>query len=354
MKLAFDIISAFILTFWFVVLMTSPMMLGAPGAVNDKTNIITIIVVLCYPIYLLVLYWLLDISLFGVPAQKVLLIASIIVLAALLVFGYIGLLINSLRGIATAGYSVTASSAYYNAKAIEQAEPESFAVLASSDVFNYRAEYARDKQYVFYCGEILTGADPESFQPFESSQTGFWQDQTHIYYGGEVLPGAKPTGFKILEEHTEYSVYEDATSSQVYHYGKLIASADAQSLTVFNYYLSKDKQAIYYGTEQILPQADVASFEMLPNEDRYARDKHAVYDMAGKDSAAIVDADPASIQVLQRGYIKDQQHVYYRDGIASHKVLDADANSFVVTAYDEASQSEAKDKHHYYWQGKQR
>jgi len=58
MQILINIVVTFFLMFWPIVFMMSPMMFDAPGSENDKEHIVTMVLILCYPISLSLLLWL--------------------------------------------------------------------------------------------------------------------------------------------------------------------------------------------------------------------------------------------------------------------------------------------------------
>ena len=82
--------------YWPIVLLTSVMMFDAPGSENDLANILTVILVVAYPIYIFGFYALFKAPFFKLPAQKCLKFTTAIVLGAMILFGYFELLWEAL------------------------------------------------------------------------------------------------------------------------------------------------------------------------------------------------------------------------------------------------------------------
>lgn len=96
------------------------------------------------------------------------------------------------------GYEVKNGQVYYKdwneahgtrENIISKADAQTFEILGNE-------AYARDKNYVFYQGQIIHGADPESFEPLEGL---FAIDKERAYYSGDSIEGASSRDFKVLE-----------------------------------------------------------------------------------------------------------------------------------------------------------
>lgn len=349
MKLLLQIITTLMLAYWPVLLMMSPMAFDAPGSENNRSQIIGLILFLCYPIPLAALYWFFGADLFGLSGRTLTLSALLVVVAGLMLFGYGTLLQNSLKGIASSGYSVASGQVYYNARAIPGAQAETLEVLAPERL---RGGYARDQQRVYYRGEALSGADPVTFRPLDDGYE-YWLDQQQVYLDGRILPDADPASFRRLpdawQHPSDYAVSSAGDQSRLYYRSAAIGPVQPDEVTVLRDGLAKDRQHIYYQDRIILPMADAGHFELLPDTSEYGRDQQAVYDVLGSDSGPIAGADPVTIETLPRGYLKDARQVYHRAGYQPTLAIPgADSATFEVTGWDEATQSEARDQYAYY------
>ncbi len=352
MYLIIQILTTFALLFWPLLFMMSPMAFDAPGSENNRSHVIGMMVFLCYPIPLCAAYWIMGSDLWGISGRTLTLIASAVIILALTLFGYGSLLKNALSGIASSGYSVVKGQVFYNANPIENADAGTFTVLAPQHL---HGGYAKDEHRVYYRGQIIANADPKSFRPFDDGQE-YWADQQAVYLDGQAIAGATPTGFSRLPDAwnnaTDFAVQQHAENSTLYYRETPIGQVNAADVVVLWPYIARDTQRIYAGADVILPMADAASFELLPDHNEYGRDRQAVYDILGDRSGVIHGADPVSMEVLQRGYLKDQHRVYHRQGYDPTQVLEgADSASFEVTGWDETTNSDARDAHSLYMNG---
>lgn len=96
MKILINIGTAFLLLFWPLVLFTSVMMFDAPGSTESLSTMITVILVVAYPIYIFSIYHFMNTKFFGLSALLCLKIISVIVLLAMSVFGYFTMLWEAL------------------------------------------------------------------------------------------------------------------------------------------------------------------------------------------------------------------------------------------------------------------
>jgi hypothetical protein len=123
---ALKIVAGFLLLMWPLIAMTSPMMMGAPGASNRLGNLVTIVAVLSYPLPIGAIFFWLDWGLFVSPTTLLIITCAAPVIA-LLFYGVA--ILNLLRGIANEGYTVKAHAVYAHGKKVSGADPKSFVVL---------------------------------------------------------------------------------------------------------------------------------------------------------------------------------------------------------------------------------
>lgn len=352
MSFAVNLLSTMLLLFWPLLLMMSPMAFDAPGSENQRSHVFVVLLVLSYPIGLAALYWVLGGSFWGLSGRTFTLLATIIVVGALTVFGYGTLLKNSVRGIASSGYDVVNERVYYNARWLPEANAKQFELLDSS---YGRGGYARDDQSVFYRGERLADVDAASFATLDDGEE-YWQDKQRVYLDGVALEGVDSGAFTRIKDAwghaTDYALAQQGEQSVLFYRQHHITEVVADDVVVLWPHIAKDKQRIYYLQHIILPMADAASFDMLPNSNEYGKDQYAVYDVLYDQSGVIAGADPNTITLLGRGYLKDEERVYYRSGYEPTQVLaNADVDSFVVTDWDDATQSEARDRSSLFMRG---
>ncbi len=349
MLLIFQIITTMMLLFWPMVMMMSPMAFDAPGSENNREHIIGMMIFLCYPIPLCALYWIFGAELFGISGRTLTLGATVIIVLALSVFGYSSLLKNALNGIASSGYSNVNNQVYYNARPVAAADSETFEVLGNN---YYSQGYARDNKQVYFRGELLADADAASFRALDSDEE-YWVDNQKIYLGGKAIPGADPAQFKRVPDAWGSPSAYALSGTTLYYDAERIGEVNPNEISIITPFLAKDRQHIYYLEKIILPMADAPSFVLLPDTDGYARDRAAVYDLIGERSAPIAGADPQTMEVLNRGYLKDARHIYHRESYEPTQILhDVDYDSFVVTDWDDETQSEARDRYALYMNGK--
>ena len=322
--------------------MMSPMAFGAPGSTSNKSAMVPVVYIVFYPVLIGLLYYLLNWPFLAIPPRIFLLLSIALPTAAFMLFGYPRIMLNMYRGVASIGYCKKESAAYYNGSPLKAADAASFTIIDSS--------YARDRTHVYYDGKPMQGADPASFAPIltRTEQSAFWRDAKHVFNRGHLIAAADPTTFEVLPG----SGYA-RDRSRAYFHDKMIDGADGATFALLNPSFARDKARLYFLGGPILANADVASFELLYGAD-YGRDANKVYALPNALFATaheLEGADRATFEPLSRAYAKDAKHVYFADeGHVS--VLGADPASFTVTEWDEATKSEARDKQHFYAQGK--
>ena len=351
MQILINIAATFAFMFWPMMFMMSPMMLGAPGADNDKDQLKTVILLLSYPIGISIFFWLFGIHYFGIDGFTLTIISSGIIAIALSIFGYFGMLLNLYRGIANSGYSVANHKVYYDAKLIKAADSDSFSIF-DDDLLRSCSRYAKDKLHFYYNGKTVEGFGIDGIYQRKIGGDTYWFNQNQVLYDDRILIGANPDNFDSFDEYTEWTYSISKEQFSVFKYGKRLPAVDKESFIPLSSYLAKDSNHIFKTDEIILPDADAQSFELFEDHS-FGKDKNHIYYLETKEPFAIQGVDPASFEILDRGYLKDINHVYriiqYED---IEKLEQADVASFEATPYDEASQSEARDKNHYYYDGK--
>lgn len=350
MLLVMQILTTLAIISWPMFWITSVMMFGGPGATNDAANVYSTLGILLYPSVIFLIYALGGWPLFIIPGKYLALIG--IPLNLVLVYASYGsLLNNTLKGIANEGYSVVQEKVYYNGQYLEMAKADSFTLLEHQPSFR-DSLYAKDEQHVYYRGEIIPEADSASFRPLfvEQGLDEYWADHQHVFHYKEIL-ALNPQQVSVLHDDS-FGVYL-TDGKQIYCNGEKVPTTDFNGFKVIFGALSKDSQHIYYQQDIILPEADVASFTLYPDEQHFGYDQHHVYDVLSERSQVIEGADPTSFEFLGRGYMRDKHRVYFNENYEPTFVLSqVDRDTLVVTDYDDATGSDAYDKNGYILNGK--
>lgn len=346
--------SVFLILSWPFVAVISVMALGGPGATNDKEGIRDIILVLYYPVFITSVYWITGSSLFGISGRTLVLISVIIITLGLHTSGYFKLASNAYRGINNEGYSVLNDKVYYDAQPIPIADADTFRPAEESDHPFRQSAYYIDKYRVYYAGEAVPGIDPNSFRRLtgEAPYGGhydYWGDNTTVVYNERILTDSAPHNLEILGESYAKS------NGNIYHYGRKVEQADADSFTVLNDFVAKDNKHIYYSVTPILPEADPDTFQFAAPAISHsiAVDKNNAYLIyTDSGSKVLADVDITSLQVLENGnYIKDTNAVYRIDGSEVIRVSDANPSTFRTTRYTDETPYHATDDVHYWING---
>ncbi len=260
------------------------------------------------------------------------------------------MLLNSYRGVSNSGHSVTASAVYLAGQRLPEADPATFEPLPGE-----HSRYFRDARHVILQSRIVAGADPGSFAPvlYEDGQhSSFWRDAHSVYHDGKRLDSVDPQTFEPIGR-TRFA----RDRSHVYYESIRIEGADRDTFSVIdNSIYARDKARVYQAERVVFSGADPARLEVLEGE-HFARDGAHVFPAPGhvdRSASPIPGADAATFVALDRSYGKDRERVYRYDyGTGEVTVVaGADSSSFEVTPYDSQHQSEARDRHAYYMEGK--
>jgi hypothetical protein len=159
---------------------------------------------------------------------------------------------------------------YYSAGIVEDADASTFKALNDYG-------YASDAGHVYCSGEVLEGADPESFEALGRS---YAQDNFYVYAGCETLEWADRETFRFIDLPFEgYLVDKDNVS----YLNNFIEGADPESFEIVKEYYAKDDTNIYYNDafrDSVVDGADYETFTEL--EDGFAYDKNTLF-YRGKD-----------------------------------------------------------------------
>lgn len=209
---------------------------------------------------------------------------------------------------------------HYRTASIPQADTASFTALD--------AHYAKDRLHVYWGDSYRKG------QEYYSTR----HDRV------TVIEGADASSFRLLP----YDYARDAAS--LYYEGRRVAVKDLATFEPLDDGFARDRVTGYYHRNAI-PGTDGESFARL--DSHHARDQARAYfcgiDYTTSQSQCrpLQGADPALVQLLDTGYAKTANTVYYR----GQRVAGADAATF-ETPGNLADGADAKDKNGNYQQGR--
>ncbi len=354
MKIVANILITLAFMFWPILFAMSPMMLAAPGSENDKSQVTFIILLLSFPVGISLLIWIFGINYFGISGFKLTIISTAVVVTGLSVFGYFGMFLNLAKGISNSGYSIAASRVYYEGKVIDGADSESFTILDDDRYGSSIAFSAKDRSHVYYNGAIVDGAIPDNLKKIKINNELYWVNATQVILNDVVLQGANPQEFYGFE-NPGFSGWAYSTNGQeyiVYIHGKRLPDVDRGSFTVLSEFFAKDNNHIFNQDKIILLEANADDFELFEDHD-FGKDKNHIYYLAHLQPFAVNGIDVESFEILERGFLRDKNHIYITHQYKSIARLEqADVASFEVTGYDDSTESEARDKNHYYYEEK--
>ena len=193
-------------------------------------------------------------------------------------------------------YNIIGDSVEFACKKISGIDKETF------EIIGFFSDYAKDKNSVYYRGEIVRGADTDSIELAGRFYYKYAKDKKNVYYKGKLLNGADPNTFQELE----------------------------------GFYV-KDKRNIYY-QEKLMKEVDIDTFEMIKNSD-YAKDKKFVYYHGEK----VKKIDKNKLEVLAPNFLRDDKDFYYEG-----KELNVDMETFIYTIQAMCIKGEDKNKKYEY------
>jgi len=212
-------------------------------------------------------------------------------------------------------YGVISYDNGYMLKKIIEADRGTFEVLKDG-------YFAKDKNNVYYQGQTLKGADPDTFKIVSLL---YAKDVKKVYCQGKEFIGIDPLTFQIIGTR-DWHVAKDI-NNVVFRCEK-ISSADSASFVFVESFYFKDKNNIYFVASDrasIIEGADPFSFSTYKSNADYSRDKNFVY----LDNKKINGADPNTFTILEPSvhfYSKDNKRVFYYE----NTVNGADPDTFIV------------------------
>lgn len=219
--------------------------------------------------------------------------------------------------ILSANFAKDKNSVFYKGRTINQADAPTFAAFGETC-------FAKDKHRAFYCDNPIQGADTRTFAAINDN---YAKDHSHVfhYYGFDdhIVPGADISTFRTFGANPGYG----ADRLMAYYEGQPIIGADVATFAPIagTYLYSKDKSRIY--CKSVVSDFDYSSFRSI-GSGVYGTDIAGVYDLvttcAPKEDLKIPGADPNTFEEIlidqEIFYAKDKNYVYI-NGRAS-KVMD--------------------------------
>lgn len=218
------------------------------------------------------------------------------------------------------GYRIEDQKVYY--KQLSSLLGTTTTVIDSADYKSFRAlrdgRYGVDKNYVFLFGNILKGADPNSFELVKGSSylKMYAKDKSYVYLENTKIEGANPKHFKLLNGN--YSTDENS----IFYDESRFASISKYFEIIDDYY-SKDNEDVYLMGAP-LKVCSVKDFDFVfkgkvKNDDvfieseseRWAKDGcHYYY---GTIKVPSEDYDNIKIIKGSMGVTKDSKNVFWKD-----------------------------------------
>ena len=352
MQIILHIIITLLLMPWGGFVMMSPMMFAAPGFLDNKKSILSVMLFFGYPIIIFAILKLFNFHYFGIEPTSWLLWSSVVVAIIILISGIPKLLYNINRGISNTGYFKTETSVYLNGRIVPDALPNTF------KPFEEDSAYAIDEQHVFYNGKIINEADPATFQPVkivsqEEKFALYWKDNQYVYLEGKVLENCDAATFTSIAHSYGRDVHK------IYYRDKILHGANPKTFYFITDAVGRDDSSLFVFDTRVTESVDLETFEIVNHEEGdYCRDKNYVYIICYRQEDPLIKvpgADPNTFLPIGRSYARDHSNVYfygYYKGIKTiaMRLEGVNPDTFSV-GYDEATNSEATDGKKYFMYG---
>jgi len=196
---------------------------------------------------------------------------------------------------------------------IEGADVDSFELI--EEWFGKSSKLAKDKDYIYYKGNIVADAKGFEALPFGEQRARYFKDKSGVFYIDsyelKIFNELNPSTFEVLSE-----IYASDGNIVLYR-GGVLNGADGKTFEVLSSYLGKDAKAVY--------RSDKVVTGIDPDTARYVEseidnmgfplgplgvlvDQNQVY-ISG-EPIGIDGVNTASLEVLSGYKMKDNKHVY--------------------------------------------
>lgn len=215
---------------------------------------------------------------------------------------------------------------YNNGKALNVRDKASFEILKYSSGEN--SSWGKDKYNGYYLnGTVIPNIDYATFHPIDAKipvQSGCYAaDKYRVFFMGKEIPGADPATFRVVD------FYIGQDKNRAYQKGEPTQIKDYTKLTQLGRLMYSDGTHIYDLHFNILPEADVATFEHI--SDNWYKDashiwwsNNLVKGANPKTFSPVTVTSSVGVTSPDYNYGKDDKHVFYQDSI----IPGADAASF--------------------------
>lgn len=352
-RLVINIIATIGFMYWPVILMFSPMYFDAPGSMDNKKHIVTMMLILYYPVLIGAFLYLFNISyFFNIQAKSIVVFFLIVITGLLYIMGYFKMLDNAYKGIKSSGYSVYSGSVYYRGEVVEEIDAKTFKTLNDY--------YSVDKNNVYLERHKIVGADPLSFKQVAEGKRwdegSYWKDRNNVYCAGVLLEGADVASFESLGHNV-------GRDGKRYYLGAKVLNVDYETYkwhsSGYFGHVGVDKNSVNVNGDKLELDMDIATLD-FDQHSTYWKDAKSVYIFMGLNTKKVEGADVGSFRPARKGdyrnYYVDSNRVYYytyhnpedpRNGV----IQGADVESFEVTGYKNETKSDARDKNSFYLNG---
>ena len=177
------------------------------------------------------------------------------------------------------GYVIEDNKVFY--KSANEARGIVKRYLKSADASTFKilnnSEYAKDKSFVFYHGNLIGGADPETFEFIGDL---YAKDKNRAYYSGDSIESSSSFGFRIIDS------YYSADNKNIFYTTKPL---NVCSVTQFKIFENSRNEAeyqrwatdgcFYYFMNFKIPSDDYKNVTYFKGSAGIAKDKRWVYMM---------------------------------------------------------------------------
>lgn len=206
---------------------------------------------------------------------------------------------------------------------IEGSDPDSFKVLSG--------DRGKDKYHYYDGPNVVNEANTGTLKQIDEAYT---KDNKSVFYGGDKIEGADPDSFKLIKSDHPLHLYSK-DKNNVYYLGRLIEGADSDSFKTIRNGYSRDRDSLFYccvdGNKKVvkLEGIDPNSYKHIYGYDwaGVMVDKNNAFFRNQDGKVTIIEGvDLPTFEELFGGYFKDRSSIYYHDT----KIEQADPETFKI------------------------
>ncbi|MCR4276358.1 MAG: DKNYY domain-containing protein [Candidatus Parcubacteria bacterium] len=202
-------------------------------------------------------------------------------------------------------------------------------------VFSSLGEYAKDKNHVYRCSDIVKDADATSFTVLNKA---YAKDLSHVFYSGKSIVDANATSFTVVPspQPDGFQTSYGKDNMHVYNLFQKIPNADPATFVILSPFIPVDKNWIYKNNVVFGPASliDETYAEALPanctKTGQWTPKPAPVPSIFSKDETVVGYVGPNAVCIIDK---KTQKSEYYEKGWEDGVALSDDGSKLYYSIF---------------------